>query len=331
MKYCYLFFCCSCLCLYQGAYAQYRPEYSHFMLNNYLINPAITGIENYTDVQIGYRRQWLGIEGSPQTVYISAHSPLGLVPRGFSNTINRNNEQINRYPRSRERKPIHGIGGMLLSDRIGPFSRFQGYLSYAYHLPITNQFTLSMGASLGAIHNTIDPDRVLLNDPNDPTINNFSREFSLDGAVGIFGYTNNFYAGIAFMDINALSTSGDATISPFSDMQIMLTTGMKIDFTTSPLSLLPSLQVRTIGNDAVSWQSALRLLIKDQFWIGSGYRFESDFILMTGMYINNLLSFSYAYDLGVATPARYSEGSHEFTLGVRLFNEDGIICPQKLW
>jgi hypothetical protein len=96
------------------------------------------------------------------------------------------------------------------------------------------------------------------------------------------------------------------------------------------LSLLPSFQVRTLGVNTLSWQAALRLLIKDRFWVGGGYRFESDFILMTGMYINDLLSFSYAYDLGVAAPARYAAGSHEFTLGIRLFNDHKIICPEVL-
>jgi hypothetical protein len=113
-------------------------------------------------------------------------------------------------------------------------------------------------------------------------------------------------------------------------MHVLLTGGMNLAVNPS-LSLLPSVQIRTIGNDAFSWQTALRLMIKQRFWVGSGYRFQSDVILMTGMYINDLLSFSYAYDIGVGAPGRYSAGSHELTLGLRLFNENRVICPQFLW
>lgn len=327
MKYFYLF-CGLWIC--QVSYAQYRPEYSHFMLNNYLINPAVTGIESYGDMQIGYRRQWMGIEGSPQTAYLSFHTPIGLrQDQGFSRTFTQQTTVSNRLPK-RSGNTKHGIGGMLLSDQIGPFSRFHGYISYAVHKPLTEKFTLSLGASFGVMHNTINPDKVSLHDPNDPAIYNFSGEFSLDGGIGLWGYSEKFYAGLAITDINAFSTGENSVASPFSDMHVLLTGGMNLPFHSS-LSLLPSLQIRTIGNDAFTWQAALRLMVKNRFWVGSGYRFESDVILMTGMYISDLLSFAYAYDAGVGAPSQYSTGSHELTLGLRLFNKNKVICPQFLW
>ena len=42
--------------------AQQKPGYTQYILNNYIINPAITGIENYTDVKMSYRNQWTGID-----------------------------------------------------------------------------------------------------------------------------------------------------------------------------------------------------------------------------------------------------------------------------
>jgi hypothetical protein len=47
------------------------------MINNYVLNPAITGIEDYTDVRLGYRDQWRGIEGAPVTAYLSVHGSVG--------------------------------------------------------------------------------------------------------------------------------------------------------------------------------------------------------------------------------------------------------------
>lgn len=31
------------------------------------MNPAISGIDNYIDAKVGYRNQWVGLEGAPQS------------------------------------------------------------------------------------------------------------------------------------------------------------------------------------------------------------------------------------------------------------------------
>ena len=57
--------------------AQQRPHYTQYILNNYILNPALSGIENYTDLKISGRDQWVGLEGAPRTAYISVHTPIG--------------------------------------------------------------------------------------------------------------------------------------------------------------------------------------------------------------------------------------------------------------
>src|SRR5262245_24321018 len=57
--------------------AQQKPIYTQYILNNYIINPAISGIENYTDIKISHRNQWVGINGAPVTTYLSVQGPIG--------------------------------------------------------------------------------------------------------------------------------------------------------------------------------------------------------------------------------------------------------------
>ena len=59
------------------ASAQQRPQYSQYMMNNYLLNPAVTGVEDFLDFKAGMRRQWVGLEGAPITYYASAHAAIG--------------------------------------------------------------------------------------------------------------------------------------------------------------------------------------------------------------------------------------------------------------
>ena len=67
------------LCLtgfFAGVHAQQKPQYTQYILNNYIINPALTGIENYTDVKLSHRHQWVGFQDAPVTTYFTIHKPI---------------------------------------------------------------------------------------------------------------------------------------------------------------------------------------------------------------------------------------------------------------
>src|SRR5574339_1065151 len=57
--------------------SQQKPHYTQYILNQYVINPAITGIENYVDVKLSHRHQWVGIQDAPVTTYLTIHSAIG--------------------------------------------------------------------------------------------------------------------------------------------------------------------------------------------------------------------------------------------------------------
>ena len=59
------------------ASAQLRLYYTQYVLNQYLVNPAISGIENYTDVKLSARDQWTGLNGAPRAAYLTVHAPIG--------------------------------------------------------------------------------------------------------------------------------------------------------------------------------------------------------------------------------------------------------------
>src|ERR1700749_3937718 len=95
--------------------AQQRPQYTQYVFNNYLLNPALSGIENYTDVKAGYRSQWTGLQGAPVTSYLTVNAPLGQDFLNGDATAFPANGGIN--PSSRlytqnymAAEPHHGIG-----------------------------------------------------------------------------------------------------------------------------------------------------------------------------------------------------------------------------
>src|SRR5687767_4886339 len=84
------------VCLVSGVGAQQRPQFSQYMLNQYIFNPAISGIEDYTEVKMGTRYQWVGLDGAPVTYYVSAHTPLNKQAGSVRNRYNNQTHKVNR-------------------------------------------------------------------------------------------------------------------------------------------------------------------------------------------------------------------------------------------
>ena len=60
-----------------GATAQQDPQYTQYMYNMNIINPAYAGSSGTTSIGALYRSQWVGLEGAPSTATIAIHSPVG--------------------------------------------------------------------------------------------------------------------------------------------------------------------------------------------------------------------------------------------------------------
>ena len=57
-------------------HAQQQPLYTQYMFNGLVLNPAYAGSQETFTATALFRTQWAGIEDSPQTQTVSAHSPL---------------------------------------------------------------------------------------------------------------------------------------------------------------------------------------------------------------------------------------------------------------
>jgi hypothetical protein len=57
--------------------AQQRPHYTRYILNYYILNPAVSGIETIRDVKLSARDPWLGLNGAPETFYLTIQGPIG--------------------------------------------------------------------------------------------------------------------------------------------------------------------------------------------------------------------------------------------------------------
>ncbi len=313
-----------------GVQAQYRPQHTQYLLNNYLLNPAITGIEEYVDVQMGYRRQWTTVEGAPQTLHLTVHGPLG----GKSNYEGLNELPTNRRLPSRSNdyyrpKAHHGLGGVIMADRVGPFERNEVQLSYAYHLPIARNTTLSAGLAGGWAQHRLNPNEAILTNPDDPVVlggqQNVSKPLL---SLGMWAYGPSAYVGASMTQVfGAEDESGTMSEGMW---HTYVTAGYWLEL-SSQLALQPSALLRISQGQPVAYDASARLILQQRIWVGAAYRSSQEVSVLAGLHINELLSVGYAYDTGTGDFARYTHGSHEVILNVRLSNRQKDFCPQYLW
>jgi type IX secretion system PorP/SprF family membrane protein len=215
--------------------AQQTPQFSQFMMNRFLYNPAFAGFEDYWDVQSGFRTQWTGINTANRTFYTTANfafdksdrTSTGITPY-MSKTIRRNYTPTYIRKKTRKVNFHQGVGMQLLSDQIGPVTSMSLSGTYAYHLSLGGERKLATGGSIGYYQRVLDMTNFNVRDAGDPFIT-YSNSSGLPAGrisggqslinVGALYYTRKFYVGLSanqpvfgdFFFTNKSSDNGQAT------------------------------------------------------------------------------------------------------------------------
>ncbi|MBS1743537.1 MAG: type IX secretion system membrane protein PorP/SprF [Bacteroidetes bacterium] len=323
---------------------QAKPSYTQYILNNYILNPAVAGIENYTDVKLSYRNQWTGIEGAPVTAYFSIHAPIGKSDLRTSATsmpvrgVNpRGKDYWDQYSAP---APHHGIGAVVLNDRAGYLDRWSIYATYAYHKPLSNRTTLSAGINLGISSVSLDRSKIdfASTDPNDPAIgyaNNELKKIKPEIAAGLWLYSDKYFAGLSVLNIIPAKQSfvknnryGE-TFTP----NYFLTTGYRI-LVGNDWNLIPSVMFQYWQPQLSGLHVNAKLMYTDLLWIGGSYRYSNlvgGYSAMLGLNIANI-NVSYAYEVATTNRLRtYTGNTHEIMIGFLLGNKYGDSCPKNIW
>jgi type IX secretion system PorP/SprF family membrane protein len=324
----------------QFGFAQQKPQYTQYVMNNFILNPAIAGIENYVDLKAGYRAQWQGLDGAPVTSYISIHAPIGKnflygtstsVPQGGGNNPN-NRSYLQNYMAS---EPHHGVGFTAVSDKAGPISRTDVNLNYAYHIGITEQLNVSVGLAAGISKIYLDRSGLVLENPSDQGIGNGNFDnFKPDMSAGIWLYGPRFFAGASAQQLlrSPIGFSDDPVAYDQGRKvpHIFATAGYKV-YLGDDFAAIPSALLKIVEPVPASVDVNLKLAYKDRFWLGGSYRKDDAFAGMAGFNVGSFMNIGYSYDLTTSGLNTVSNGSHEIILGIFLNNRYKVSGHQKFW
>ncbi len=330
------------------AFAQQKPVYTQYILNNYIINPAISGIENYTDLKFSYRNQWSGINGAPVTTYMSIHGPIGK--KDYRTTATsysvpgenpRGRSYVEEYTAP---EPHHGVGAIVVSDKTGYISRWGAYATYAYHRGLNPRTTLSAGFMVGMSSVTVDASKIEWGSPTFTSQSDLAIGY-LSGAIskmkpevgaGLWLYGAQYFAGVSVMNIIPAKAKFGADSSIYGSNfkpHFFVTAGYKT-FVSDDLSLTPSIMVQYVKPIPPQIFAGLKLQYQDKAWVGTNFRFGDQlggFSAMAGLNISNSFNIGYAYDVAPSALNQYSRNTHELMVGFLLGNKYDDSCPRQNW
>ncbi len=277
--------------------AQQENQFTQYTFNQAIINPAYIGSNNYINLQISSRNQWLGFPGAPKSNALSLGYPL-------------------KYFNS-------AIGISALQDNVGPLHNTLLTFVYSHAIKINDKLKLSMGLNAGTNHYAANLEQLNTNDNSDAILMQGSvQRTSFTFGSGVFLYAPNWYVGLSIPKIVTgkyfFGDDGYDTYNLTERNHIYLISGYVFGFKDGKIKLKPSACVKKVANVKPSIDLSLATQLFNKFAIGGGVRNPDNYFAFTQITVGKYLNIGYAYDFSGSRMRNYTKGSHEIILDVRL-------------
>ncbi|MCX6206011.1 MAG: type IX secretion system membrane protein PorP/SprF [Bacteroidetes bacterium] len=322
--------------------AQQRPYYTQYIMNNYLINPAVAGIENYWDLKLSHRMQWVGLQDAPVTSYITIQGPVHKADYNNETATTfhadgQNPRGTNYWRDYTAPDPHAGIGFTMINDRTGPLNRFAAYGTYAYHVGLSSTTNLSAGISAGFTNMSLDASKLNFGTISvDPAVGSSGliNKIKPDISAGLWLYSSDYFIGLSAQQIvpEQIAFSDNTVYVDKGKLvpHLFLSAGYRMQM-SDDVSFLPSVLIRYINPLPIGFDMNAKFQYQDLLWAGASYRYQDGFAAMIGVNLNHNINIGYSYDMQTSQLNTVSKGTHEILIGFLLGNKYGDWCPRNLW
>ena len=291
------------------AQAQQLPLYSQYLMNNYLLNPAVAGSDGYTSFNLTAREQWLGFTNAPQTRSFSGQTRL--LKRSY--VIKRRSISNRKFKPSTNGRV--GLGGFIYHARNGAVERVGLQGSYAYDIFLRDN-QLSFGLSGGLFQFRIREEDITYLDEGDMVIEEGIRKvlYVPDANFGVYYLNYQYFAGFS---INNLFQSylklGNRALEDFKQIRhYYLMGGYRFIFNQDH-ELEPSVLIKATERLAFQADLGIKYYFRQDYWGGLVFRTNGTIISLIGVRFNQL-HVGYAFDYNLSSIRKYSWGSHELVI-----------------
>ena len=274
-----------------STFGQLTPFTSQYMLNPLSINPAYAGNRGVMNIAAFYRKQWVGVKGSPETMSLAADAPM-------------DDDKM-------------GLGLILINDKIGVTKETQFNANYSYKISLKSGI-LSFGLGAGLIMTNTAWSKLVVLDQGDEYYRIDSKVFMVPNfSFGTYYSSKNYFAGISIPKLLGQEFNFEKNKyvlkNAMKDYNYLFNTGYVFDLSPK-LKFFPSILVVLAPGDYLLFDINANFKVMDRFWLGASYRNNRAISGLFQFQLTNQVKFAYTYDFDFAKLQTFSSGSHEVML-----------------
>lgn len=278
--------------------AQQVPMSNNYYINKFVYNPAQIGEYSFTQTFFQARKQWMGIEGAPETYLFSIDGKV-------------NSEKI-------------GIGAIFYNDVTGVVGRTAGYGAYRYRVRFYDEHVLDFGISAGFLQNKIYFDKIRSEDLTEGSIlENEEKKTTFDANFGVNYKFRNLQIGIASFQLfsNNLyyQTSDNLQSVNYKLIRHFIGTVSYKQQLNRDLRIDPQFVIKDVQGMPLQFDFGTFINWRDLAWFGLNYQHNYSVSLSLGGVLHDKYVISYSYDIPTGNIANFTTGGHEFLVGIRFF------------
>ena len=272
---------------------QLNPSETQFFINPYLSNPALAGMEHQELVlNTAFRSQWDKVLASPKTIAFTAdyRSPNNV-----------------------------GLGLNFNSQKAGLLTQTNFLLSYAYHIPLSEQEDdyLHMGFSTGFSNDVLDYSS-LIGDASDPVAIGYNRRvvnWTVD--AGLAYSKNGFFVQLAAPNLNRTMNKKNDFMADYPIFYAAINYEMQV---SDQIMLNPKLVYRGIQNYNNIIDIGVQVQFKEPFSISALYHSNQSYSLGVSYAHLNQWQLVCLYNTPTKSLKEFSNGIFEMGLRFRFAN-----------
>ena len=269
------------------ASAQQDPQYTQYMYNMNVVNPAYAGLKENLSVTTLYRKQWSGLDGAPTTFTLSGHSPVG--------------DKV-------------GLGISAVKDELGPVNETNVFVDFSYTLQLGESTNLALGIKAGGTFHDIGLATLDLQDLNDPFFSQDISSATPNVGAGAFLYGDNYYFGVSVPNMLKSVHLDENGMQYGSEVSHYFVTAGYVFQVSDDVKLKPSTMLKSAFGAPLSMDLNLNVLFFEKFEVGTSYRTEDSFSGLIGFQVAPYLRIGYAYDHIVSELSAIAPASHEVVI-----------------
>lgn len=292
--------------------AQQDPQYTQYMYNTQIVNPAYAGSRDALSFGLLLRTQWVSLEGAPRSGTFTVNSPFGSLDN-------------------------MGLGLSIVHDELGPSVESNIVVDYSYTINTSDTAELSFGVKGGLDILNVDFSKLNLNQntPDPRFQDNVDNKIQPQIGAGVYYNTQKFYAGVSVpnflttkhFDQSSLTNTQVSTIAA-ERLHYFAIAGYVFDLSDN-LKFKPATLVKVVSGSPLQWDASANFLINEKFTVGAAYRWDAALSAMLGFQASEEIFIGFGYDYQTTDIEDYSDGSYELMLRYELFKKpERVLTPR---